>query len=144
MKIFLLTVTILFLISRIKNTPRMLSKKLYFRKVEKSIESNNKSFDGKTDDEVNILKGTAILISLLFQVFGIIYYMMIGCRFQIELVLILRALQIVTVIITTKRTFTDKLFSQKIEDYTFYRWYFLFNTILDYIYYPLTIYMLLK
>ena len=144
MKIFLLTVTILFLISRIKNTPRMLSKKLYFRKVEKSIESNNKSFDGKTDDEVNILKGTAILISLLFQVFCIIYYMMIGCRFQIELMLILTALQIVTVIITTKRTFTDKLFSQKIEDYTFYRWYFLFNIVLDYIYYPLTIYMLLK
>lgn len=144
MKIFLLTVTILFLISRIKNTPRMLSKKLYFRKVEKSIESNNKSFDGKTDDEVNVLKGTAILISLLFQVFCIIYYMMIGCRFQIKLMLILTALQIVTVIITTKRTFTDKLFSQKIEDYTFYRWYFLFNIILDYIYYPLTIYMLLK
>ena len=144
MKIFLLTVTILFLISRIKNTPRMLSKKLYFRKVEKSIESNNKSFDGKTDDEVNVLKGTAILISLLFQVFCIIYYMMVGCRFQIELMLILTALQIVTVIITTKRTFTDKLFSKKIEDYTFYRWYFLFNIILDYIYYPLTIYMLLK
>ena len=144
MKIFLLTVTILFLISRIKNTPRMLSKKLYFRKVEKSIESNNKSFDGKTDDEVNILKGTAILISLLFQVFCIIYYMMIGCRFQIELMLILTALQIVAVIITIKRTFTDKLFSKKIEDYTFYRWYFLFNIILDYIYYPLTIYMLLK
>lgn len=144
MKIFLLAVTILFLISRIKNTPRMLSKKLYFRKVEKSIESNNKSFDGKTDDEVNILKGTAILISLLFQVFCIIYYMMIGCRFQIELMLILTALQIVTVIITTKRTFTDKLFSHKIEDYTFHRWYFLFNIVLDYIYYPLTIYMLLK
>ena len=144
MKIFLLTVTILFLISRIKNTPRMLSKKLYFRKVEKSIESNNKSFDGKTDDEVNVLKGTAILISLLFQVFCIIYYMIIGCRFQTELMLILTAFQIVTVIITTKRTFTDKLFSQKIEDYTFYRWYFLFNIVLDYIYYPLTIYMLLK
>ena len=144
MKIFLLTVTILFLISRIKNTPRMLSKKLYFRKVEKSIESNNKSFDGKTDDEVNVLKGTAILISLLFQVFCIIYYMMIRCRFQIKLMLILTALQIVAVIIAIKRTFTDKLFSQKIEDYTFYRWYFLFDIVLDYIYYPLTIYMLLK
>ena len=52
MKIFLLTVTILFLISRIKNTPGMLSKKLYFKKVEKAIESNNKSFNGKSDDEV--------------------------------------------------------------------------------------------
>ena len=153
MKIFLLTVTILFLISRIKNTPRMLSKKLYFSTVKKSIESNNKSFDGKTDDEVNVLKGTAILISLLFQVFCtillfqmfyIIYYMIIGCRFQTELMLILTALQIVAVIITIKRTFTDKLFSQKIEDYTFYRWYFLFDIVLDYIYYPLTIYMLLK
>ena len=144
MKIFLLVVTILFLIGRIKNTPGMLSKKLYFKKVEKSIESNNKSFDGKTDDEVNVLKGAAILISLLFQVFCIIYYMIIGCRFQTELMLILTAFQIVTVIITTKRTFTDKLFSKKIEDYTFYRWYFLFNIILDYIYYPLTIYMLLK
>ena len=75
MKIFLLTVTILFLISRIKNTPGMLSKKLYFKKVEKAIESNNKSFNGKSDDEVNILKGTAIIILLLFQMFYIIYYM---------------------------------------------------------------------
>lgn len=144
MKIFLLTVTILFLISRIKNTPIMLSKKLYLRKIEKSIESYNKSFDGKTDDEVNVLKGTAILISLLFQVFCTIYYVMIGCRFQTALMLLLTALQIVTIIITTKRTLTDKLFSQKIEDCTFYRWYFLFNIVLDYIYYPLTIYMLLK
>ena len=144
MKIFLLTVTILFLISRIKNTPRMLSKKLYFSTVKKSIESNNKSFDGKTDDEVNVLKGTAIIILLLFQMFYIIYYMIIGCRYQTELILILTVLQIITVIITTKRAFTDKLFSQNIEDYKFYRWFFLFNIILDYVYYPLTIYMLLK
>ncbi len=122
----------------------MLSKKLYFRKVEKSIESNNKSFDGKTDDEVNVLKGTAILILLLFQMFYIIYYMIIGCKFQTELILILTALQIVTVIITTKRAFTNKLFSQNIEDYKFYRWFFLSNIVLDYVYYPLTIYMLLK
>ena len=144
MKIFLLAVTILFLIGRSKNIPGMLSKKLYFKKVEKAIESNNKSFNGKSDDEVNILKGTAILILLLFQMFYIIYYMIIGCRYQTELILILTALQIVTVIITTKRAFTDKLFSQNIEDYTFYRWFFLFNIILDYVYYPLTIYMLLK
>ena len=144
MKIFLLAVTILFLISRIKNTPEMLSKKLYFRKVKKSIESNNKSFDGKTDDEVNVLKGTAIIILLLFQMFYIIYYMIIGCRYQTELILILTALQIVTVIITTKRAFTDKLFSQNIEDYKFYRWFFLSNIVLDYVYYPSTIYMLLK
>ena len=144
MKIFLLTVTILFLISRIKNTPGMLSKKLYFKKVEKVIESNNKSFNGKSDDEVNTLKGIAILFSLLFQAFYIIYYMIIGCRFKTELMLILASLQIVTVIITMKRTYTDKLFSKNIEDYTFYRWYFLFNIVLDYIYYPLTIYMLLK
>ena len=122
----------------------MLSKKLYFSTVKKSIESNNKSFDGKTDDEVNILKGTATLILLLFQMFYIIYYMIIGCRYQTEFILILTALQIVTVIITTKRAFTDNLFSQNIEDYKFYRWFFLSNIVLDYIYYPLTIYMLLK
>ena len=144
LKIFLLTVTILFLISRIKNTPGMLSKKLYFKKIEKAIESNNKSFNGKSDDEVNILKGTAIIILLLFQMFYIIYYMIIGCRYQTELILILTALQIITVIITTKRAFTDKLFSQNIEDYKFYRWFFLSNIVLDYVYYPLTIYMLLK
>ena len=93
---------------------------------------------------MNILKGTAIIILLLFQMFYIIYYMIIGCRYQTELILILTALQIITVIITTKRAFTDKLFSQNIEDYKFYRWFFLFNIILDYVYYPLTIYMLLK
>ena len=144
MKIFLLAITILFLMSRIKNTPRMLSKKLYYKEVKKIIESNNKSFNGRSNDEVNIVKGAAFLISLLFQVLCIIYYMTIGYRFQTDLMLILTSLQIVTVIITMKRTFTDKPFSQKIEDYTFYRWCFLFNIVLDYIYYPLTIYMLLR
>ena len=91
MKIFLLAVTILFLISRIKNTPEMLSKKLYFRKVEKYIESNNKSFDGKTDDEVNVLKGTAILILLLFQMFYIIYYIS-----SVYLIWIIIFIQIIT------------------------------------------------
>ena len=46
MKIFLLTVTILFLISRIKNTPRMLSKKLYFSTVKKSIERDKRVSKG--------------------------------------------------------------------------------------------------
>ena len=56
---------------------------------------------------MNVLKGTAILILLLFQMFYIIYYMIIGCRYQTELILILTALQIVTVIITTKNIVGD-------------------------------------
>lgn len=145
MKLFLLVVTILLLLSRIKNTPRQLSKTIYFEKLRKSLENNKSIKEEQGELNYEAIKGAAILITILLNIFFIIYYLLVGNKFSYDMkMFILSALQIITVFITFKKTFNGKLLSENIEDYDFYRFYFLFNVILDYIYYPLTIYMLLK
>lgn len=145
MKLFLLVVTILLLLSRIKNTPRQLSKTIYFEKLRKSLENNKSIKEEQGELNYEAIKGVAILITILLNIFFIIYYLLVGNKFSYDMkMFILSALQIITVFITFKKTFNGKLLSENIEDYDFYRFYFLFNVILDYIYYPLTIYMLLK
>lgn len=144
MKLFLLVVTILLLLSRIKNTPRQLSKTIYFEKLRKSLENNKSIKEEQGELNYEAIKGAAILITILLNIFFIIYYLLVGNKFSYDMkMFILSALQIITVFITFKKTFNGKLLSENIEDYDFYRFYFLFNVILDYIYYPLTIYMLM-
>lgn len=145
MKLFLLVITILLLLSRIKNTPRQLSKTIYFKKLRKSLENNKSIKEEQGELNYEAIKGVAILITILLNIFFIIYYLLVGNKFSYDMkMFILSALQIITVFITFKKTFSGKVLSENIEDYKFYRFYFLFNIILDYIYYPLTIYMLLK
>lgn len=145
MKLFLLVITILLLLSRIKNTPRQLSKTIYFEKLRKSLENNKSIKEEQGELNYEAIKGAAILITILLNIFFIIYYLLVGNKFSYDMkMFILSALQIITVFITLKKTFNEKMLSENIEDYKFYRFYFLFNVILDYIYYPLTIYMLLK
>lgn len=145
MKIFLLVITFWLLIGRIKSTPRMLNKTLYMRDLQKLLNEQNETFSSHDKEYVDTIKGLSVLALTVSGSLTMIYYMLIGSRFSSDmLMLILSALQIVSVMITFKRNFTNRMFSPNIEDYKFYRWYFLFNVILDYIYYPLTIYMLLK
>lgn len=144
MKLFLLVITILLLLSRIKNTPRQLSKTIYFEKLRKSLENNKSIKEEQGELNYEAIKGAAILITILLNIFFIIYYLLVGNKFSYDMkMFILSALQIITVFITLKKTFNGKMLSENIEDYKFYRFYFLFNVILDYIYYPLTIYMLM-
>ena len=144
MKIFLLAVTILFLIVRIKSTPRMLSKKLYYANLSKSLDKQKKSLEGKEEDYITLANGVAVVIALLLQLLMIIYYSLMGNRFSSNtIMLILSALQIVTIFITCITELNKKTFSTNIEDHKFHRFYRLFNVVLDYIYYPMGIYLLI-
>ena len=144
MKLFLLVVTILLLLSRIKNTPRQLSKTIYFAKLREALEKQKTEKKKQGEENYKALQGAAILIVILLDIFFVVYYLLVGNRFSSDVsMLVLSALQIITVFITLKKTFNEKMLSENIEDYEFYRFYFLFNVILDYIYYPLTIYMLM-
>lgn len=145
MKIFLLVVTILLLLNRIKTTPRQLSKTIYYAKIKEALDTNKLNKAKLGEENYKAVQGFAILIAILFSIFSVIYYTLVGNRFSSSIViLVLSALQIVTVFITLKKSLDEKEWSDNIEDHKFYRFYFLFNVILDYIYYPLTIYMLLK
>ena len=145
MKIFLLVVTILLLLNRIKTTPRQLSKTIYYAKIKEALDTNKLNKEKLGEENYKAVQGFAIFIAILFSIFSVIYYALVGNRFLSSIViLVLSALQIVTVFITLKKSLDEKEWSDNIEDHKFYRFYFLFNVILDYIYYPLTIYMLLK
>lgn len=141
MKIFLLVVLFIMLISRIKNTPSMLSKTLYMKKMQKAIDKQKESNNGK--DMEDAVKGGAIIYVLLLEIFFVIFYIMLGNKLGGTYMIVMSALQVVTCFYSTGKIFSDKVFSQNIEDHKFYRLYFLFNVVIDYMYYPVAIYMLL-
>lgn len=151
MKVFLLAVTILLLICRIKSTPRALSKTLYENNLQKNVLKLSKQIDDieTTSDKNTVLQVTQYIVAILVWLYSlliIVYYILIGNRFQTHtMMLILTALQIVTVFISTKRTIKefDLVNIENMNNVTFHRSWFLFNMILDYIYYPMTICLLL-
>lgn len=151
MKVFLLAVTILLLISRIKSTPRMLSKTLYEANLQKSATKLKKQIDDieTTSDKNTVLQITQYIIVALVWLYSlliVIYYILVGNRFQTNtMMLMLTALQIVTMFISTRNTVKefDLTNIESMNNVQFRRFWLLFNMILDYIYYPMTICLLL-
>ena len=150
MKVFLLAVTILLLINRIGSTPRMLSETLYKNSTQQAIDKAKKKIEDV--DEVNkedILKITQVIVvafACLYSMLIIIYYILVGNRFSSNaIMLILTALQIVTMFIGTKMSLREFNFVDldNTNNNKFHRFWFLFNVLLDYVYYPMTIYLLL-
>lgn len=142
MKIIALVILFILLFFRIKGTPSMLSKTLYKKKMQKAIDKQNETTNGQELSDV--YKGAAILIVLFMELFLITFYAVLGTRLGTTPIIILSVLQIITCIYNLVKNLNNKAFSRNVEDFKFYRLYFLFNVVLDYIYYPLTIYMLLK
>ena len=144
MKILLLTITILLLIHRIKSTPRMLSKTIYLINLSKNLDNLKNQKKDTSDDYFTLAHIISIGVTIFIQALIILYYLLIGNRFLSNtMMLILTALQIVTVFITCEKQIKFKEVSFNIEDYKFHRFYFLFNVVLDYIYYPMAIYLLI-
>ena len=147
MKIFLLVVTILLLINRIKTTPQQLSEKLYKEKLQVALDGlKTQKIDGVSDEDMKSLMQGAFNIILFFAtLFMLAYYAIVVGRFPDNtMMLVLSVAQIVTVILTYRMNSSVKIVDANIDDnnHKFRRWYFLFNIILDYVYYPFAIYML--
>ena len=143
MKILVLTILFILLFCRIKNTPAMLSKKLYRNKMQKCIDKNKKSLKDLDEEHQELLKLWAIIFVWGLEILFIIFYMVLGTKLGTTYMIILSALQVFTCFYSGIKQANISVFSQNIEDFKFYRWYFLFNVILDYMYYPVAIYMLL-
>lgn len=145
MTIFLVTITALLFILRIKGMSKMLSKKKYLNKIQEGIEKNKISFENaKSEEMIKYIKVFALACVGFLECFMAIYYIVLGTKIGILYFTILTVLQLLTIIETCRRQLNMKAFSFNIEDYKFYRWYFLFNIMLDLVYYPLAIYLLLK
>lgn len=142
MKIIALVILFILLFFSIKNTPSMLSKKLCKNKMQKVIDKQNETTNG--EELSDVYKGVAILIVLFMELFLIIFYAVIGTKLSTTPIIIMSVLQIISRLYNLIINLNSKAFSRNVDDFKFHRLYFLFNVILDYMYYPLAIYMLLK
>lgn len=139
MNILALVILFLLLFYRIKSTPSNLSKTIWRKRLQKSI-------DKMKEQEMNdTIKGASVLIVLFMELFLIIFYAILGTCLGTTTFIVLSALQIMTCIVSTIKSLADfnTAFSTDINEHKFYRLWFLFNVVLDYIYYPMAIYILL-
>lgn len=144
MKILALAILFILLFFRIKSTPSALSKTFWRNKTLKTIEKNKELFNGNLPSDA--FQGGIILFLLFIELFFIIFYIVLGSSIGTTEFIILSALQVFTCFwnLGTEISEFKNAFSYNIDDHKFYRFKFLFNLILDYIYYLMAIYMLLK
>lgn len=139
----LLVCIVILLISRIKETPSMINEKTYYEKIQEIIK-NNENFLNKISYEniIRIERFTRIA-TYFYSAALILIYAAIGYTADSAFVNLLSFIQICTVVATMRLNRNVNPISLYIDDFKFYRWYFLFNVVLDYVYYPFTFVMLL-
>lgn len=144
MKILALTILFILMIFTIKDTPILLSKTLWRKKMIRILTKNKESNNGEPLS--NTLQGASILIFLFYELFLIIFYIVVGNKIGTTKFIVMSALQVFTCLWSIYINLTEikTAFSYNIEDFKFHRLQRLFNFVLDYIYYPWAIYMLLK
>lgn len=147
MKIFLLVVLIIMFLYRVKDTLRSLSKKRHDLIMKTSIERLKKKKENMSDYEWDVVKLMTIVITLILYISFASIYILVWNELGIDnkYIALLSGLQIATVLYNIKESmFVRDIISFNIDDYKFHRFWNLFNVILDYIYYPVAILMLLK
>ena len=144
MKILALTILFILLFFRIKGTPSALSKTLWCNKMMKSIEKMKVAYNNNPPSDT--YQGGVVLLAFFIELFLVIFYIVLGSSIGTTEFIILSALQVFTCFWNFGTDISEfkTAFSYNIDDHKFHRFKFLFNLILDYIYYPLAIYMLLK
>ncbi len=144
MRILILSVLIVLLFRRIVGTPASLSKVIYKRKMQKINEKYN--LQKMSHQQLDSINFSALIISLILELFMVIFYIIVGSAIGTKTAIVLSAVEVVSVFIWIILRFNelDKFFECRYSDLKFHRLYSLFNLILDYMYYPYTIYMLMK
>lgn len=148
MKILALTILFVLMFFRIKGTPSELSKTLWRKRMIKQLAKSKENNNGNPLSDA--MQGGAILIAILIvffmELFLIIFYIVLGNKIGTTEFIVMSALQIFTCLWSFGVSLSEvkTAFSYNIEDFKFHRFQLLFNVVLDYIYYPWAIYMLLK
>lgn len=144
MKILALTILFILMFSTIKGTPSALSKTLWRKKVIKQLAKNKENNNGEPLSDV--MQGASILIVFFIELFLIIFYIVLGNKIGTTEFIVMSALQVFACLwsLDVNMSEVKTAFSYNIEDFKFHRFQLLFNVVLDYIYYPWAIYMLLK
>ena len=144
MKILALTILFILMFFRINGTPSALSKTLWRKRMIKQLAKNKENNNGEPPSD--ILQRGAILTVFFMELFLIIFYIVLGNKIGATEFIVMSALQVFTCLWSLGVGLSEAktAFSYNIEDFKFHRFQLLFNVVLDYIYYPWAIYMLLK
>lgn len=141
MKIILIAILILLLINTIRNLPKNLSKK----EIEKRIAKNRQDFAEKDEHERSVLYLATLFIGwIIYIILGIIYAKL-GMRFaDNNFALILSIIEVVSCIINIfdYGSYVTKL--EKGEEFSVNRFKWLLFSIVDIVYYPTMIWLLLQ
>ena len=142
MKILALTILFILMFFRIKGTPSALSKTLWRKRMIKQLAKNKENNNGESLSDA--MQGA--LIVFFMELFLIIFYIVLGNKIGTTEFIVMSALQVFTCLWSFGINLSEfkTAFSYNIEDFKFHRFQLLFNVVLDYIYYPWAIYMLLK
>ena len=142
MKILALTILFILMFFRIKGTPSALSKTLWRKRMIKQLAKNKENNNGESLSDA--MQGA--LIVFFMELFLIIFYIVLGNKIGTTEFIVMSALQAFTCLWSLGVNLSEfkTAFSYNIEDFKFHRFQLLFNVVLDYIYYPWAIYMLLK
>ena len=124
---------IMILLLRIKDTKNDISKEKYQKEFEKNFNKSEQSFT----DKKYVLK-TLTIESIIFS----ICYAFIWFKNYSLILNILSIIQIIAVFITINYTITDIIDTDNTKA-IYHKYHILFNIILDYIYYPLSIFMII-
>lgn len=141
MKIILIAILILLLINTIRNLHKSLSKK----KIAEQIAKNRQSFDEKDEHERSALYLATLFIGwIIYIILGIIYAKL-GMRFaDNNFALILSIIEVVICIINifNYSSYATKL--EKGEEFSVNRFRTLLFSMVDIIYYPTMIWLLIQ
>ena len=142
MKILALTFLFILMFFRIKGTPSALSKTLWRKRMIKQLAKNKENNNGELLRDA--MQGA--LIVFFMELLLIIFYIVLGSKIGTTEFIVMSALQVFTCLWSFGINLSEfkTAFSYNIEDFKFHRFQLLFNVVLDYIYYPWAIYMLLK
>ena len=142
MKILALTILFVLMFFRIKGTPSALSKTLWRKRMIKQLAKNKENNNGESLSDA--MQGA--LVVFFMELFLIIFYIVLGNKIGTTEFIVMSALQVFTCFWSLGVNLSEikTAFSYNIEDFKFHRFQLLFNVVLDYIYYPWAIYMLLK
>jgi hypothetical protein len=144
MKILALTILFILMFFRIKGTPSALSKTLWRKKIIKQLTKDKENNNGEPLSDA--MQGASILIIFFIELFLIIFYIVLGNKIGTTEFIVMSALQVFTCLWSLGVNLPEvkTVFSYDVENFKFHRFQLLFNVVLDYIYYPWAIYMLLK
>ena len=133
MKLLVLIGMVCLFISRIRDTKNCLSEDAYVKTFETVYEKNSELFQDTSK---------FLTIAMIEQTIVAIMYAMILARDYGFLLNVLSMIQIGTVFFTMKYGITDCIEKHNVVS-TYHKNFMVFNVVLDYIYYPLTIFALI-